>query len=266
MSEIQDRVSLTSQYMAAARAVEHKRANRLFADPLAEKLAGKEIMAEILPQVEEYEKRGRPVIAVRTRFFDDFLMSSATNIWQVVILGAGMDTRAFRLPWHSDTHLYELDCPEVVQRKESLLNSVSAKCHRDAIPIDLRQSWFEQLTDRGFQPLNPSIWLLEGLLYYLNSEEVMTILKTISDSATSDSRLGVDLLNKQMTSSNNGLAKYWQYGVDEPEQLLAKFGWQASVVQFGDEAASFGRFKHKFPSREVPGIARGFLVTAIKSD
>ena len=266
MSEIQDTISLTAQYMAVVRAVEHKRVNRLFADPLAEKLAGKKIMAKILPKVRDYEAQGKPVVAVRTRFFDDFLISSATNIRQIVILGAGMDTRAFRLPLHPDTHLYELDRPEVMQRKESLLSSVSAKCHRDSIPIDLRQSWFEQLIIRGFQPSNPCIWLLEGLLYYLNPEEVMTILKTISDSAISGSKLGVDLLNKKMTSSNNGVAKYWQYGVDEPERLLTELGWQPSVVQYGDEAANYGRFMQQPAPRKVPDVARGFLVTATKSD
>ena len=264
MLEMQNKVGLTAQYMAAVRAVENKRSDRLFSDPLAEKLAGEKIMSEILPSVQEYEDRGRPVVAVRTRFFDDFLMSFASNVRQVVILGAGMDTRAFRLALHPDIHLYELDQPEVMQLKESLLNSTPAKCHRNSISIDLRQSWSEKLIERGFQAKSHSIWLLEGLLYYLSAAEVRKLLKTISDLSTNGSMLGADLLNEKMQQSNNGFAKYWKSGFDEPESLLAEFGWQASVVQYGDDVANYGRFNYKFPPREVPDIARGFLVTAGK--
>ena len=263
-SETQNKVGLTSRYMAAIRAIEHKRPDRLFSDPLAERLAGAEIIAEIAPRAQEYEDRGRPVVVVRTRFFDDFLRSSASSVRQVVILGAGMDTRAFRLPWPPDTYLYELDRPEVMQLKESLLDSTSASCHRQVIPIDLRQSWSEQLIEKGFEAKNPSIWLLEGVIYYLNEADVRVLLKTITDLSTDDSFLGADILNKKMQNSDNALAKYWQSGFDEPEKLFAELGWQAEVVQFGDETARFGRFKDKFPPREVPNIARSFLVTAKK--
>ena len=267
MVEIQDKVSLTSRYMAAVRAIENKRADRLFSDPFAQKLAGEKIMSEIAPEIKDYEDRGRPVVAVRTRFFDDFLMSSSVSgIKQVVLLGAGMDTRAFRLPWQPDTHLYELDQPEVIQLKESLLNVDSAKCCRDSISIDLRGNWSEKLIETGFESHSPSIWLLEGLLYYLNPADVRILLNTISDLSTKGSALGVDLLNEKMSKSNNGFAKYWLSGCDEPEKFLAEFGWQTSVVQYGDDTASFGRFNYKFPPREVADIARGFLVTAKKKE
>jgi methyltransferase (TIGR00027 family) len=267
MSEIENQVSQTSQYVAAARAVEHKRADRLFSDPLAEKLAGKKIISEILPLIEEYEKRGKPMIEVRTRFFDDFLLASTTDIRQVIILGAGMDTRSFRLPWHPDTYLYEIDRPEVMQRKESLLGSTPAKCHRHSLAIDLRQLWSEQLIETGFQPSKPSVWLLEGLLYYLTETEVRTLLRTISDLTAQGSKLGADLVNEKNKQEKNQRldrrwAKLWQSGCDEPEKLFAEFGWQASVVQYGDRAASFGRFKYKYPPREVPDVVRVFLVTA----
>ena len=261
---MENKISLTSRYMAAVRAIEHQRPDRLFSDPLAEKLAGAEIMAEIAPRSQEYEERGRPVVAVRTRFFDDFLRASAASVRQVVILGAGMDTRAFRLPWHPDTHLYELDRPDVIQLKESLLDSTPTICHRQVIPIDLRESWSEKLLQKGFETKSPSIWLLEGFLYYLTKTDACDLLKTITDLSTDGSFLGADVLNEKMQKSDNGLAKYWLFGFDEPEKLFASFGWQADVVQFGDDTASFGRFKYKFPPREVPDIARGFLVTARK--
>jgi methyltransferase (TIGR00027 family) len=122
MSEIQNPVCKTSLLMAAKRAIESKRADRLFVDPLAEKLAP----AEIDNFLEKWKKQEGDFsqikslrtrfVAVRTRFFDDFLRSVASKVSQVIILGAGMDTRAFRLTWQSDTHLYELYRAEVISR------------------------------------------------------------------------------------------------------------------------------------------------------
>ena len=253
--------------MAAVRAIEHKRPDRLFSDPLAERLVGKEIIAKVAPSTQDFEERGQPVVVVRTRFFDDFLISSAASVRQVVILGAGMDTRAFRLPWHPDTYLYEVDRPDVMQLKESLLDLTPTICHRQVIPIDLRESWSEKLLQKGFEPKSPSIWLLEGLLYYLSESDVKTLLQHITNLSAEGSFLGADLVNEKMrqfSKPKNSQDQKWKSACDEPEKLLAEFGWQTSVVQFGDETASFGRFKYKSPPREVPDIARGFLVTATK--
>ena len=108
MSEIKDFVPRTSLFMAGIRAIETERPDRLFEDPFAAKLAGVEILALLEPWKKEYLENGNSVVTVRTRFFDDFLSSSAAKLSQIVILGAGMDTRAFRLPWLSGTHIYEL--------------------------------------------------------------------------------------------------------------------------------------------------------------
>ena len=144
MSEIQDLVIRSSRMMAAVRALETKRADGLFKDPLAALLAGDDMIAEIAPSVQQYEDQGKPIVAVRTRFFDDFLMSQIAQIRQVVILGAGMDTIAFRLPWHPNTHLYELNCAEVIQYKESVLRDIQSQCPRYTLGIDLREPWSEQ--------------------------------------------------------------------------------------------------------------------------
>ncbi|MBW4630929.1 MAG: class I SAM-dependent methyltransferase [Iphinoe sp. HA4291-MV1] len=93
MSQIKDLVSLSSRMAAAVRAIETQRPDGLFKDPdpLAAILAGDDIIAEIAPGAQQYEDKGTPIVPVRTRFFDDFLMSQVAQIRQVVILGAGMD-------------------------------------------------------------------------------------------------------------------------------------------------------------------------------
>lgn len=270
MSQIQDTVSLTSRYMAVVRAVETQRPNRLFADPLAAHLAGTKIMAEIADRViQKHEEEDREFlsIVIRTRFFDDFLMSSTQQIRQVVILGAGMDARAFRLNFDPSVHLYELDRLPVIQTKEFLLGNILAKCDRSTIPVDLRESWSDILQQNGFQPNIPTAWLMEGLLYYLHETEVHQLLDKITQLSAAGSCLGADFLNTQATNfSTSELAKYWHFGCDRPETFLAEYGWHASVVQPGDKTANYQIYHHRFPPREVPDVARLFFVTAIKQD
>jgi methyltransferase (TIGR00027 family) len=266
MPEIKDPVGLSSRIMAAVRAIETQRPDRLFEDPLAALLAGDEIIAEVIPTAKEYEDRGTPFVATRTRFFDDFLMSVAHQKRQVVILGAGMDTRAFRLSWHPDTHLYEVDQPEVLQFKESLLENSQPLCHRYSLSIDLKQPWSDLLIAQGYQIDIPSVWLLEGVFYYLSENEVHHLLKTITKLSAPTSCLGADLINTKpiLQSDGGGLSKYWRYGCEEPETLFATYGWKALVVQPGDEQAHFGRHTYKYPPRDVPDVDRVFFVTASK--
>lgn len=265
MPEIKDAVASSSRIMAAVRAIESQRPDRLFEDPLAAQLALEETIAKVAPAAQDYEDRGTPIVVVRTRFFDDFLTPLAARLRQVVILGAGMDTRAFRLPWTTDTHLYELDQAEVLQTKEFLLDNAVAKCYRHSIAIDLRQSWADLLVAQGYQTQIPSVWLLEGLLYYMSETQVHELLSTISSLSAPGSWLGADLINnKLIQESNDKLAQHWLYGCDEPEALFASYGWQATVVQPGDEGVNFNRFTKKFPPRSVPDAARCFFVTAKK--
>src|SRR5215207_6472776 len=107
-SPTMDSVGLTSRWVAAARARESERLDRLFDDPLAAALAGSEGFAW-LDHMERAQPWGQPAlyVVVRTRFFDDFQLraSWATGARQVVLLAAGMDARAFRLDWPPGTRL-----------------------------------------------------------------------------------------------------------------------------------------------------------------
>ncbi|MBO3462782.1 SAM-dependent methyltransferase [Aetokthonos hydrillicola Thurmond2011] len=257
-------VSKSARMAAAVRAIEAQRPDPLFKDPLASRLAGEDIIAEVTPSTQEYEDRGTPLIAVRTRFFDDFLISLNNQVRQVVILGAGMDARAFRLPFHPDTCVYEVDAKEVLQYKESILEDTPSNCHRYTLETDLRKSWSNLLIEKGFQVETPSVWLMEGFIYYLSDTEVHELLKTITKLSASMSWLACDLIGSFFLSQNSGeLSKHWKYGCDEPEKLFSLHDWEASVVQAGDDGASYGRFTYKFLPRDVPNVPRYFFVTAV---
>jgi methyltransferase (TIGR00027 family) len=97
--------------MAASRARETSRTDRLFDDALAEVLAGPE-GREILQRMEAGIP-GTPTVPIRTRFFDDQLtaLAAGPDLAQVVLVAAGMDTRAFLLGLPSRLTLFEVTAP-----------------------------------------------------------------------------------------------------------------------------------------------------------
>jgi len=251
-------VPFTARMMAAIRALESRRSDRLFNDPFAVQLAGEEAFHEVdqrlTPQDHTY-------VAVRTRFFDDFLQQTPTS--QIVILASGLDTRAYRLPWTRDIKIYELDYPTVQTYKANLLQDAQPTCSHYLLGVDLTQPWEESLLAIGYSPDMPSIWLIEGLLMYLMTDQVERLLSTVSRLTAIGSYIGLDLIN--LAGLNyEPYRGYIQFGHDEPEKLLGQYGWQADVLQPGDPEANFGRYPEPCPDRSIPNIPRVFLITAQK--
>ena len=117
-------LSATARWTAAARGLETSRDDALVRDPWAALLAGETGQAWLA---------GRPPgstlpMILRTRYFDDFLAAvTAAGIREVVLLAAGLDTRAYRLAWPEGTVLYEIDQPAVVAYKEQALAEAGAR-------------------------------------------------------------------------------------------------------------------------------------------
>ncbi|MDJ0718682.1 MAG: SAM-dependent methyltransferase [Prochloraceae cyanobacterium] len=254
-------VPFTARLMAAIRAKETERADRLFVDPFAAKLAGEEAFTVLEKQLTPQDLA---YVAVRTCFFDDFLLDVCDRANQIVILASGMDTRAYRLPWSSQTKIYEIDRSFVLETKKSLLKDVAPTCQHYTIGADLTQPWSHLLLEKGYQPNLPSVWLLEGLLMYLAASEVDRLLETISQLTTNDSYLGLDSINVK-SIEYEPYKGYFRFGCDYPEELLLKYGWLGKVIQPGDEGAYFGRYTDKLPPREVTDVERIFLVKAQKT-
>jgi methyltransferase (TIGR00027 family) len=252
-------VPFTAQMMAAMRARETSREDRLFNDPFAAILAGEEAFQRVDLQLTSQDQN---YVAVRTRFFDDFLFSS--KISQIVLLASGLDARAYRFPWNPDVAIYELDHPEVLSYKAALLKNVNPSCKHHLIAADLTQPWEENLLAAGYSPELPSIWLIEGLLMYFSEVQVDRLLKSVSNLSTQGSFLGADLINVK-SLEYEPYKGYFRFGCDTPEKLLSNYGWQAEVIQPGDADANFGRYTEPSPAREVPDVMRVFLVRARKN-
>lgn len=259
------KVSETAINMAAVRACESMREDALFIDRFAEKLVGPEAIAKAIPLVEEYEKQGRPFGEVRTRFLDDFLLNNVVHIRQIVILGAGFDSRAFRLKLPKYVRFFEVDQQEIIDQKNNILADEIPQCDRRTVAANLGDSaWVDLLLDAGFQPQEPTIWILEGFIYYLTEPQALNLMEKINNLSAVGSCLGCDLINSVVCNGKDEWASMWHFGCDEPEKFFANFGWVAKAVQPDDPEANYGRFTFKFPSREDLEGFHIFFTTAVK--
>jgi len=134
-------------------------------------------------------------MAVRTKFFDEFFLTSTTaGIRQAVILASGLDSRAYRLAWPDGMVVYEIDQPEVIAFKSDTLAGLGATptCDRRTVAIDLRTDWATALREAGFDPQAPTAWSAEGLLGYLPPEAQDRLLDTITELSAPGSRVAID--------------------------------------------------------------------------
>lgn len=119
----------------------------------------------------------------RTLFIDSIISQSATRgVRQMVIFGCGLDTRAFRLNALSSMIVYEVDSPSLFIFKEPRVSIFSPRClKRMAVPIEHSRllEWRNALECIGFDPSKPSVYILEGLLMYLTSEDQGRLLASI---------------------------------------------------------------------------------------
>jgi methyltransferase (TIGR00027 family) len=264
----------TAWWTAAARARESERDDRLFDDSYAAELAGPDALEEFDRTTRNHGTGTPDLQAISTRFFDELLWCAATDgIRQVVLAAAGLDVRAFRLPWPTETHLFELDQPEVLEYKEKrlVLTGATPACARHVVGVDLNELDADSLRGSGFDPQERSAWLLEGFLYFVPEAAVPRLLEVISQLAAPGSWLGLDVVNRDMLSSPwtrywiesmAAAGTPWLFAIDEPEHLLARYGWTATVKQPGEKGADFGRFSYPVTPRSMPGIPRTLLVTA----
>lgn len=227
-----DPVASTAQWMAADRARETARPDRLFADPLADLLAGLEGV-ELMARMEAGIPAS-PTIPIRTRFFDDALgrLLASQHIAQVVLVAAGMDARAFRSELPGGVTVFEVDRPEVLDLKAALLAETSARprCRRVTVGADLTGEWGAALTDAAFDPDCACAFLAEGLLAYLDQSQVERLLDLLASLGTPGSFALADLPGRSMLDASYmqpwlrllddpGLG--WRFGTDDPEGLFA---------------------------------------------
>ncbi|KIF02927.1 SAM-dependent methyltransferase [Streptomyces sp. RSD-27] len=273
-------VGLTALLVAAARAIETHRDDSLAQDVFADHFvraapacADWPVRIEQVPDGDGNPLWGRfaRYFGLRTRVLDDFLLRSVgTNVRQVVLLGAGLDTRAFRLDWPSDLVVFEIDRAGVLDFKQQVLTDLSAapKVKRVPVPVDLREDWVTALTTAGFDPAAPSVWLAEGLLFYLPSPAETYLIDTVDRLTTGGSALAFEAkLEKDLLAYHDSplyTATREQIGIDllhlfdkgpRPDSagdLRAK-GWSTSMHTPFDFTRRHGRGPLPEPNDALEG-------------
>ncbi|MDH6246519.1 SAM-dependent methyltransferase [Mycobacterium sp. OTB74] len=196
-------VGETALAMAAARAYETTRAEPLFTDDCAAmfvdaaQAAGWRSPFVAPAAASQSDDRVGAMLdyaACRTRYFDDFFTEADDGVQQFVILGAGLDARAWRLRWPTGAVVYEIDQPSVLDFKTSVLTTRGhiPACGYRPVGIDLRQDWPAALRAAGFDPDRPSAWSVEGLLAYLPPDGQDTLFECIQSLSVAGSRIAVE--------------------------------------------------------------------------
>jgi methyltransferase (TIGR00027 family) len=263
----------TARWTAAVRAQERERPDRLIDDPWAASLAGVDGTRWLAVRTPDSVL---PIV-IRTRYFDDWLTSVAggRRVSQVVLLAAGLDTRAWRLQWPAGTVLYEVDHPSVLREKARILADAgaAAACDRRAVEGDLAADWGSLLTASGFDPMQPTAWLAEGILFYLPTETVGAILGTATALSAAGSRLGFDIVNSHVLTSpwtrswvdmQAAAGAPWIGTMDDPQPVLADLGWSATVAQPGDPGTGHGRWTLPVIPASMRDMPHSWYVTAVR--
>lgn len=243
---------MTAVGIAAGRAMESARADRLFDDPYAQVFVDAIDIAPV-----ERMKEFAGYIALRTRYYDDYLLqaSAERDCTQIVLLAVGLDARAYRLTWPAGVKVFELDMEALLRFKRRILAAADATptcTDHHSIEVDLRTDWSAPLISAGFDPAVRTAWLAEGLLPYLTREENIVLLDRIAQISAPGSELAFDHLNKQneqrhspkMASTLNDLDAKWQDTVENsaPWAGLQSQGWDLhDSPTIGGLASRYGR-------------------------
>ena len=278
--DIATSVGATAVMVAAARAAETDRDKPLIRDPYARVLvegAGTGVWEfmlddEFVAKVGEADPEIAAIVeymggyqAVRTHVFDDFFTTAAAaGIRQIVILAAGLDSRAYRLPWPAGTTVYELDQPKVLEYKTATLDRHGAApvAVRREVPIDLRSDWPKALWEAGFDSNLPTAWLAEGLLMYLPAEAQDRLFERVTALSAAGSRIAAETVGlhsaerrQRMREGFGRIAAQFEVNdtldvgeltYEDPDRAdVAKWldahGWRSAAVTSQSEMRRLGR-------------------------
>ena len=287
-------VGATATMVAAARAMASRAPDPLIDDPFAEPLVravGLEFFVKLVDgevsMMESDDPNFNPlrvidVMAVRTKFFDDFFLTSATaGIRQAVILASGLDSRAYRLPWPPGTVVYEIDQQAVIGFKTGTLSALGANpaAEHRPVAVDLRDDWPAALRANGFDASQPTAWSAEGLLAYLPPDAQDRLFDHITALSANGSRLATEFHPDgpaAMAERQKVMADQWkQRGLDldlstlmyhgertPATDYLAAHGWRLSTQTRTEVFAAYGR--EMADDEATAALRNSIAITAIR--
>lgn len=294
-------VGATATGVAVGRALASRGTAALISDPFAEPLvravgvdfftrlaSGELDPAEVDHHAEFGMERMRDMMAIRTRYFDEFFIAAAdAGIRQAVILASGLDARAYRLAWPPGTTVYEVDQPQVIEFKTSTLNGLGAAptADRRTVAIDLRHDWPTALREAGLDAAQPTAWSAEGLLPFLPPDAQDALLDNITRLSAAGSSLAtenlpdpgssVPMMAEQIREATNAWREHgfdvemtdlW-YGGDRNDviEYLDTHGWTTTATAVPELAAAHGLSLPGGPADKQETLTALQYVTAVRS-
>ena len=259
-------VGTTAHGVASLRALESKRdsVDRLFDDPYAEALGGP-VGASFISSFAGATSHPNGLVdgvAIRTKKIDDQVLKAlnADNFEQICVLGAGLDTRPWRLKAakaHS-VHYFEVDFPEIFKYKMHVLNSQSATTEFAYHPVEADLSldtWHTVLIQAGFDVAKPTFWILEGLTGYLTEEEANIMFGKIS---TTLSAKHSRIIATFLTPSVVFRTPMHRFFPENPLQFVNAHGWTGQQEEIGEIGARLNR-----PIAADDKFMRGYYIVTV---
>jgi len=231
-------ISDTARWAAVFRARETERADALFRDPYAERLAGK-MGVDIANTLPEGNSHAWAWVA-RTYLFDQFITREIEQGTDMVLnLAAGLDARPYRMPLPSSLQWIEVDLPEILAYKEGILANEKPVCALERVRTDLsdtgaRRALFANLNRRA----NRVLILTEGLLIYLSAEEVAALARDLAASSHVERWIldlaSPGLLRRMQRTSGKQLSKVgapFKFAPPEGPAFFTPHGWEPLEVK-----------------------------------
>jgi methyltransferase (TIGR00027 family) len=294
--DITTSVGSTALFVATARALEAQKPDPLAVDPYAELfcravggpaaavLDGKEPDHPL--KTADFGEHFVNFQGARTKYFDEYFGRAAeAGVRQVVILAAGLDSRAYRLDWPAGTTIFELDRPQVLEFKREVLagHGAQPRAERREIAVDLREDWPQALRDGGFDPAKPSAWIAEGLLIYLPAAAQEQLFTGIDGLAARGSHVAVedgapldpDEFQAKLEEERAAMAEgaedrpFFQLVYNEQcapaTEWFGRRGWTAVGTPLTEYLRENGRPVPGPETEAGPMLARNTLVSATKA-
>lgn len=186
------------------------------------------------------------MMAVRTVIVDQAVREASSP--QVVILGAGLDGRAWRMPELRNATVFEVDHPNTQRDKRARVGSLTQEAREvKFVPVDFtRDDLADCLTRAGHDPKQPTTWIWEGVVMYLSPPEVEATLRVIEARSAAGSRLVIVYISPggwivpivALAVRRLGEPFRSRYRAPEMRELLARHGFEARIDESLPESAA----------------------------
>ena len=253
-------ISDTARWVATFRAEESERSDAIFHDPFARRLAGER--GEQIANAIEFSKKNSWSFVARTYLFDEFIKQHVEQGFDMIInLASGLDTRPYRMDLPSSLKWIEVDLPEIMDYKISILADEKPTCELQSIRLDLsdrkaRTELFKQLNGE----CDKAFIVSEGLIGYLDDEEAGSLAKDLS-AQHHFKRWVFDLMSpgllvlvqKEMGSFLKEANAPLKFAPKEGEGFFLRYGWKslesksklktaAGLKRLSDEMMAFAAY------------------------